>query len=80
VTVNSVLGVNIGGVDGVVDSAPPSLSTSCKVDTSWFMVIAMMVTIIMAPIIVVFFVMASVTLVSNTFSFFNIYITIGHMD
>jgi hypothetical protein len=34
----------------------------------------------MAPVIVVFFVTASVTRASNTFSFFNIYITIGHMD
>jgi hypothetical protein len=74
------LGVNIGGVDGVVESALPSLSTSCEVITSWFMVVATMVAIIMAPIVTMFFVTALVTQASGTFSLFRIHVTIGHMD
>jgi hypothetical protein len=74
------LGVNIGGVDGVVESAPPSLSTSYEVITSWFMVIVTTVAIIMVPIIVMFFIVASVTQASDTFSFFCIHVTIGHVD
>jgi hypothetical protein len=74
------LGVNIGGVDGVIELAPPSLSTSCEVITSWFMVVATMVVIIMAPIVVMFFITALVTQASGTFSFFRICVTIGHVD
>jgi hypothetical protein len=34
----------------------------------------------MAPIVAVFFIMASVTRASSTFSFFSIRVTIGHKD
>jgi hypothetical protein len=74
------LGADIGGVDGVVESAPPSLSTSCEVITPWLMVVVSMVAIIMAPVVAVFFVTASVTWASGTFSFFSIRVAIGHVD
>jgi hypothetical protein len=74
------LGPNVGGVDRVVELVPPSLSTSYEVITSWFMVIVMTVAIIMAPVVVVFFITASVTQASSMFSFFSIRVIIGHMD
>jgi hypothetical protein len=40
------LGADIGGVDGVVELAPPSLSTSCEVITPWLMVVVSTVAII----------------------------------
>jgi hypothetical protein len=74
------VGANVGGVDGVVESAPSSLSTSCEVITSRFMVIKATVAIIMAPVVVVFFVMALVIWASDTFSFFSIRVAIDHVD
>jgi hypothetical protein len=44
------------------------------------MVIVTTVAIIMVPIIVMFFIVASVTQASDTFSFFCIHVTIGHVD
>jgi hypothetical protein len=44
------------------------------------MVIAMTVTIIMTPVVMVFFITASVIQASGTFSFFSIRATIGHVD
>jgi len=75
-----MLGTNIGGVDRVVESALPSLSTSCEVITSWFMVIVTTVAIIMSPVVAVFFVTASVTRASGMFSFFSIRVATGHVD
>jgi hypothetical protein len=44
------------------------------------MIIMSMVMIIMAPVVVVFFITASVTWASGTFSFFSIRVAIGHVD
>jgi len=74
------LGANVGGDDGVVESALSSLSTSYEVITSLFMVIVTIVTIIMVPVVAVFSVTTSVTRASGTFSFFSICVTTGHVD
>jgi hypothetical protein len=44
------------------------------------MIVMSMVMIIMVPVVVVFFVTASVTWASGTFTFFNIRVAIGHVD